>query len=164
MTVEEILTHWGWVGVLLVWFVPRAWTFVTEKWFPRFSKSKDNEEQERAKKIERENREHEEAARAEREARATLLRAQIEREAREDKRQERVTLAIEQISIAMVSMDGKLSTLLQGQTQHIQFTLTAHNDMIEKIHNTAALIQTDQRLDSLERKISDTQQRAQVAT
>ncbi len=164
MNIEQILARWGWIGVLALWLLPRAWTFITERWFPgRLREAKERREAYQ-KQIEREAREREQEARAEREARATLLRAQIEREARDDKRQERITMAIEQIAIALVTNNERLATLLAGQTQHIQFTVSAHNDVIDKLHGATALIQTDQRLDILERKLSDTNQRLQAVT
>lgn len=126
-------------GILIaagLWLLYRGWSFITERYFPQYSKMK------------------EERDRAVREADATLLKAKIEREKEESewrrKLEERQVAAIETLS-------QSVSALVLSHGQHVNFTFGAHVELKDRLDDIQESINTSKRLEELEKKVIDTQ-------
>jgi hypothetical protein len=145
-----IIRDYGWIFAVLLWVLPRAWSFLTDHLFPQVAK--EREEALRAR---------EESYRAEREARATLIRAQIDRESRMADQgldlQRRTVTAIEQMSLGIVAGNERIAALIAAHTQHVNFTFGAHVELKERLDDISEQIVYNKRLDDLEKGLKDTQ-------
>lgn len=152
MDILDVLERFGWLGVIIVWSLPRVWTFVTDRLYPQRVKEKEKILAER-----------EEGVRAEREARATLIKAQIERENREsDARIEvdrRVATAMEQMTLAITVGNERINGVMAALAQHINFTFGAHVELKEKLEGIEDKIGYKNRLDEIEKRLLDTQEK-----
>ena len=157
MEILDILERFGWLGVVIVWTLPRVWGFLTDRFYPQ--KVKEREERIR---------EREEGVRAEREARATLIRAQIERENREsDARIEvdrRFAAALEQMTLAITVGNERITAVMATLSQHVNFTFGAHVELKERLEQIDEKILFKDRVEELEQRLTDTQEKMKSIT
>ena len=157
MEILDILERFGWLGVVIVWTLPRVWGFLTDRFYPQ--KVKEREERIR---------EREDGVRAEREARATLIRAQIERENREsDARIEvdrRFAAALEQMTLAITVGNERITAVMATLSQHVNFTFGAHVELKERLEQIDEKILFKGRVDELEQRLTDTQEKMKSIT
>lgn len=152
MDILDILERFGWLGVIIVWALPRVWSFLTDRLYPQ-----------RVKEREKIVNDREEGVRAEREARVTLLKAQIDREDRESTARidvdKRVATALEQMALGITVGNERIAALIGSHAQHANFVFGAHVELKERLEAIEEMISYKNRLEELESRLSDTQER-----
>lgn len=152
MDLFALFEKYGWFVAIALWFVPKAWAFATEKFYPQRIKEREDAQKKR-----------EQETQAEREARATLLRAQIEREDRvaiqQSKYDERTVVALEQMALGISVGNERIAALIASHTQHANFQFGAHIELKDRLDDIQDMITYRKRIDELERKVSDTQEK-----
>lgn len=150
MDIGQLLKDYGWVGVVVLYFLPKFWTFLTDKFYPQ--KIKEREEAQQAR---------EQEVRAEREARATLIKAQIEREERESQHRlqmdNRTVTALEQMALGITAGNERITALIASHTQHANFQFGAHIELKDRLDDIQEMITYRQKVDDIERRLSATQ-------
>lgn len=152
------------MGVVIVYFIPRVWQFITERFFPHHVAAKKREEDRR-----------DEALQAEREARAVMLKSQIEREDREfEHRKEidnRIAAAIEgmqtsiqQMGLAITVGNERITQLISAHSRHDNFVLGAHVELKEKMEQLEEMIDTRRQVEDLREALLDTQEKIKRVT
>ena len=132
-------------GVLIaggLWLLYKAWHFVTDRYYPQRAK------------------EREETARAVREAEATLLKARIDGEERDREWRRRIE---ERTVSTLESISQNISALVLSHTQHVNFSFGAHVEIKDRLDDLQESIHNRQKLEELEKKIEDTQEKMKKA-
>lgn len=154
----QVLREYGWLALAIFWLTPRVWAFV-EKYIPQRVQAR-----EAAAESERVSRE--EGIRAEREARVTLMKSQLDREEREfEHRQEmdkRTVAALETMSLGIATGNERIAALIASHSQHVNFQFGAHVEIKEKLDSLQELISYKQRVEELERELTDTKNKIKV--
>jgi hypothetical protein len=166
MDLLELVNRYGLAAAGVVWTLYHSFKFVTERYYPARQKSQDEKD-----KAERATREA--VDRSDRETRAMLLKSQIDREDRDFERrakmEERTIVAIEKMSLAMEGMslgitagNERIAALIASHSQHANFQFGAHIELKEKLDDLHGLLEYRSRLEELEKKLSDTQERIKL--
>jgi hypothetical protein len=143
MDLVTLFKEYGWMGLVLVYFAPRVWTFFADRFFPARIK------------------EREQAAEAVRATEATLLKARIDRDDRESaqrlKLEERSVATQERQEAILSAIQISISGLQVWATNHDRFTFNSTQDLkqgIEKLHD----------LDEMKKKTSQLEKDVQTIT
>ncbi len=159
MDILAALRDYGWVGVIILYFVPKVWQFFTDRFFPQKIAERKVEEKRR-----------DDALQAEREARALLLRSQIEREAKEFEHRtgidtriaasiENMGTAIQQMGLAITVNNERITQLISAHSRHDNFVFTAHVETKEKLESIESLIDTRNAVRQMRKELTETQEK-----
>ncbi len=163
---ETLLKEYGWGLALGIYFIPKIWIWFTDRFYPQRIKERELEAERKAKQLEADEAKRNEEIRAEREARATLLKAQIEREERVALQQlefdKRTVIALEQMGLGITVGNERIAALIASHTQHATFQFGAHIEIKERLDDIQDMITQRERLDKLEKSLTDTQEKIRV--
>lgn len=150
MDIGLLFKDYGWFVAITLYFLPKLWVFLVDKFYPQKIKEREKAQEER-----------EQGVRAEREARATLIKAQIDREATESQHRmqmdARTVTALEQMALAVTAGNERITALIASHTQHANFQFGAHIELKDRLDDIQEMITYRQKVDDIERRLSDTQ-------
>jgi hypothetical protein len=163
MDIVTLLRDYGWLGVLILYFGPKAWSFLTDRLYPQRVAER---------KAERERQDS--ALQAERERQALYLKSQIDRDNREFAHRKeidnRIAAAIEgmnasnqQMSLAITVNNERITQLISAHSRHDNFALGAHVEVKEKLEQLEEMIDSRNQIAELRKQLSETQEKIKLA-
>jgi hypothetical protein len=154
-----VIRDYGWLGVIVLYFGPKFWHFLTDRLYPQRVAERKREEERQDSSLQ-----------AERERQAILLKSQLEREDREFKHRKeidnRIATSIEGLNTAMQQMglaitvnNERITQLISAHSRHDNFTLGSHVELKEKMEQLEEMIDSRNQIAELRKQLSETQEK-----
>lgn len=162
MDLLTVIRDYGWLGVVVLYFGPRVWHFITDRLYPQKVAERKREEERR-----------DDALQAERERQALYLKSQIDRDDREFSHRkeidnriatsiENTQAVIQQMSLAITVNNERITQLISAHSRHDNFSLGAHVEIKEKMEQLEEMIDSRNQIAELRKQLSDTQEKIKL--